>query len=112
LEPLATPVTLDREIIQIYILNLPFALDRMNAFIVLFYVLNFIKSCSRKLLLSLVVLKMTFNSKVFSTNYMLPKCLGCENLELLLESRQKVFADSLARPLTLKMLAFRQRFLT
>jgi len=50
----ARPSTLGREIVKIYILNLPFSLDRTSAII---YILcaAFHTICARKLLLSLVV---------------------------------------------------------
>jgi len=51
----------------------------------------FHKYCTRKLLLSIVVLKLLF--KYFPQNYMLTTCLGRENLELFLGLRQKTIAD-------------------
>jgi len=43
----------------------------------------------------MVVLKMiTVFRKYFPQNYMLAKCLGPENLEVFLVSRQEAFADS------------------
>jgi len=63
------------------------------------------------LLLSLVVLKLIFNYKVFSTKLYVHEIFGSLEFRTIFVQRREVVADPLSRLLTLKLLAFRQCFL-
>jgi len=86
--------TLGREIIQIYISILPFSIDRINATNYCFYVVSFIQFCARKMLQSILVLKLIFDCKAFSTKLYAHEIFGSQEFKIIfLESRQKVLAD-------------------
>ena len=58
---------------------------------------KFIKLYARKLLLSLVVLKLIFNYQVFSTKLYAHEMFVSREFKTILRVRQKVFADPLAK---------------